>query len=122
MSQYCYLSIKKQEGKLEVDTDALAKSKVLKDAEAELFEQHGEPEYNGEHIFNLVKGRLKLYNGGYDSAWEMSDTVNIWGYDAKSLLKVLAKCMKQGKVSFFEEPEGSRPTVWVVEPGKVTQG
>lgn len=119
MSQYHYLRVYKQKG-VKFDQSALAK--VQESVADELFAQHEDPQYKNEPIFNLVKGRLKLYDGGHDASWTLGDTVNLWGYDAKNILKDLAKLMTAGEVTFTEEPEGWPVKIWVVTPGKVAKG
>lgn len=102
MSQYNNLILRKQNGPIKVDLDKISKSKLVKDLEAELFEQNAdEGEYNGEHLFAMKGTKLKMYNGGYDSEWRYTDTVNLWGYDGKAVLKVLAKHLTEGKLYFY---------------------
>lgn len=113
------LAINRQKG---VNFDVEAVAQELHEVEEELFAQHGESTYKGEHIFNLVKGRLALYNGGYDSRWEMGEEINTWGYSGKYMLEILAKHMTAGEVMFTENAEGSGVSVWVVTPNKVDNG
>jgi hypothetical protein len=117
------LSIKRQNG-VQFDVDAVAKE--LHKAEAELFEQNADEApkdapYKGEHIFNFVKGKLALYNGGYDSSWRLGNSVNIWGYSGKWMVKTFAKYMTAGEVVFIQNSEGSGVEVWKVTPGKVEE-
>lgn len=118
MPSYNHLRIRKQKD-VKIDIDALNKDEHLEDMRGELFEQHGDPAYKGEFVFNLIDGEIMLYDGGYDSGWSMGDSVNTWGYAHEYVLNILAKHLEEGEISFGSEPEGNPAEFYKVTPGNV---
>ncbi|MAG26102.1 hypothetical protein CMI47_11030 [Candidatus Pacearchaeota archaeon] len=119
MSSDNYIKIKAQKG-VKLDLDAFNKLQEGMMEELCLDNNDDDPEERTEYPFaRMNRGKLQLFDGGYDSLWEWGKEINIFGNSHQGILKELADAMTAGSVSILICPDGQDENFYEIYPGKV---